>query len=182
MSVTNIIKQLFKAVISVFIVGASFYISILYFGPLLFIPIGMIFTAIFGDGAYLEYLMYLISYLCAVCFSTKLVSEIYDTELKAFRAKKQRQKDMELKKALQPVLAEMKQNTAADDKEGQKAIKKTTDFIYGTEQQRKEIASLQFSINKLKAETSPDNKQAQKNIKFLEKLLETKMKENNTMY
>ena len=99
MSVTNIIKQLFKAVISVFIVCASFYISILYFGPLLFIPIGMIFTAIFGDGAYLEYLMYLISYLCGLYFSTKLVSEIYDTELKVFRAKKQRQKDMELKKS-----------------------------------------------------------------------------------
>lgn len=181
MSVTNIIKQLFKAIISVFIICASFYISILYFGPLLFIPIGMMFTAIFGDGAYLEYLMYLISYLCAVCFSTKLVSEIYDTELKAFRAKRQRQNDMELKTALQPVLTEMKQNIDADDAEGQKIIKETTDFIYGTKQQQKEIASLQFSISKLKAEISPNDKQAQKNIKFLEKLLKTKMEENNTM-
>ena len=82
---------------------------------------------------------------------------------------------------MQPVLAEMKQNTAANDEEGQKAIKETTDFIYGAKQQQKEIASLQFSINKLKAETSPDDKQAQQNIKFLEKLLKNKLEENNTM-
>lgn len=126
-----IISNFFKCIFAFCALSVALYFS-LWLGPLLGATIGVVFVLIFGDGPYLEFLLWIVT-ICVFGFMAyELISEIWSDEIKAYKEKKEQQKEYEIRGMFKGVVKEMKQTAKEkgiqDDKKVQKIISDMEEF------------------------------------------------------
>lgn len=180
-----IFSNILKLILVFAILSVLLYFT-LFLGPLLGSAIGMFFILIFGEGPYLEFIMWLSTICMFLCYTYLTITLVWSDEIKAFKEKKERQKEQDLQNMFKDILVEMKQNAKAkgleNDKKVQECISSVEKFTADNTRKEQYLKQLRSNLIKFKQEANLEEKAVQESIKFMEKRIRNIENGTDTMY
>ena len=184
--IINIIfGNIFKLIIAFAILSVLLCFTIIL-GPLLGASIGIFFILIFGDGPYLNGIMYLSTIGMFLIYTYLTITLVWSDEIEEYKTKKEQKKRQEFVNDTKNIIEEMKQNAKMQGRENdddvKNIIKGFEDTIADELDKEKYLAQLRKDLAKIKQEADLNDKNVQENIKFMEKEIKNIENGTDTMY
>lgn len=125
-----IFSNIFKLVLAFVMLSVLSYFA-LFLGPLLGSAIGMLFILIFGEGSYLEVIIWFSTICMFLCYTYLTITLVWSDEIKAYRVRKEHQKEQILQSMFKDIVVEMKQNAKNKGLENDKIVQDCISAIEG---------------------------------------------------
>lgn len=134
-----IFSNIFKLVLAFVMLSVLCYFT-LFLGPLLGSAIGMFFILIFGEGSYLEFIVWFSTICMFLCYTYLTITLVWSDEIKAYRVRKEAQKEQVLQSMFKAIAVEMKQNAKNKGLENDKIVQDCISSIeeFTTDNRQKE--------------------------------------------
>lgn len=173
--IINIIfGNIFKLIIAFAILSVLLCFTIIL-GPLLGASIGIFFILIFGDGPYLNGIMYLSTIGMFLIYTYLTITLVWSDEIEEYKTKKEQKKRQEFVNDTKNIIEEIKQNAKMQGRENdddvKNIIKGFEDTIADELDKEKYLAQLRKNLAKIKQEADLNDKNVQESIRFMEKKL-----------
>lgn len=173
--IINIIfGNIFKLIIAFAILSVLLCFTIIL-GPLLGANIGIFFILIFGDGPYLNGIMYLSTIGMFLIYTYLTITLVWSDEIEEYKTKKEQKKRQEFVNDTKNIIEEIKQNAKMQGRENdddvKNIIKGFEDTIADELDKEKYLAQLRKNLAKIKQEADLNDKNVQESIRFMEKKL-----------
>lgn len=184
--IINIIfGNIFKLIIAFAILSVLLCFTIIL-GPLLGASIGIFFILIFGDGPYLNGIMYLSTIGMFLIYTYLTITLVWSDEIEEYKTKKEQKKRQEFVNDTKNIIEEMKQNAKMQGRENdddvKNIIKGFEDTIADELDKEKYLAQLRKNLAKIKQEADLNDKNVQESIRFMEKKIKNIENGTDTMY
>lgn len=171
--IINIIfGNIFKLIIAFAILSVLLCFTIIL-GPLLGANIGIFFILIFGDGPYLNGIMYLSTIGMFLIYTYLTITLVWSDEIEEYKTKKEQKKRQEFVNDTKNIIEEIKQNAKMQGRENdddvKNIIKGFEDTIADELDKEKYLAQLRKNLAKIKQEADLNDKNVQESIRFMEK-------------
>lgn len=182
--IINIIfGNIFKLIIAFAILSVLLCFTIIL-GPLLGANIGIFFILIFGDGPYLNGIMYLSTIGMFLIYTYLTITLVWSDEIEEYKTKKEQKKRQEFVNDTKNIIEEIKQNAKMQGRENdddvKNIIKDFEDTIADELDKEKYLAQLRKNLAKIKQEADLNDKNVQESIRFMEKKLKILKTEQTT--
>lgn len=173
--IINIIfGNIFKLIIAFAILSVLLCFTIIL-GPLLGANIGIFFILIFGDGPYLNGIMYLSTIGMFLIYTYLTITLVWSDEIEEYKTKKEQKKRQEFVNDTKNIIEEIKQNAKMQERENdddvKNIIKGFEDTIADELDKEKYLAQLRKNLAKIKQKADLNDKNVQESIRFMEKKL-----------
>lgn len=173
--IINIIfGNIFKLIIAFAILSVLLCFTIIL-GPLLGANIGIFFILIFGDGPYLNGIMYLSTIGMFLIYTYLTITLVWSDEIEEYKTKKEQKKRQEFVNDTKNIIEEIKQNAKMQGRENdddvKNIIKGFEDTIADELDKEKYLAQLRKNLAKIKQKADLNDKNVQESIRFMEKKL-----------
>ena len=184
--IINIIfGNIFKLIIAFAILSVLLCFTIIL-GPLLGASIGIFFILIFGDGPYLNGIMYLSTIGMFLIYTYLTITLVWSDEIEEYKTKKEQKKRQEFVNDTKNIIEEIKQNAKMQGRENdddvKNIIKGFEDTIADELDKEKYLAQLRKNLAKIKQEADLNDKNVQESIRFMEKKIKNIENGTDTMY
>ena len=184
--IINIIfGNIFKLIIAFAILSVLLCFTIIL-GPLLGASIGIFFILIFGDGPYLNGIMYLSTIGMFLIYTYLTITLVWSDEIEEYKTKKKQKKRQEFVNDTKNIIEEIKQNAKMQGRENdddvKNIIKGFEDTIADELDKEKYLAQLRKNLAKIKQEADLNDKNVQESIRFMEKKIKNIENGTDTMY